>query len=138
MNAAKILILPERALLEASRSELIQMVLSLRAEKTACDEKLSVLREKLAQRDAKLAKLTTSESLLLEVVARKNVVNVTLDLDKLAGGDVTRQESPVAEFDLSSLEDAEDRAVRRRCAIFQFHVRVTPGDEIAYGIALEQ
>ena len=61
MNAAKILILPERALLEASRSELIQMVLLLRAEKTACDEKLSILREKLAQRDAELAKLTKQD-----------------------------------------------------------------------------
>ncbi len=61
MNTAKILKLPDRALLEASRSELIEMVLSLRAEKTSLEESLSVLREKLVQRDAEIAKLTKQD-----------------------------------------------------------------------------
>lgn len=65
MNLAKVLILPERALREASKSRLIHMVLDLRAElsrvQVTNDAELSALRAKLAQRDAELEKLAKKE-----------------------------------------------------------------------------
>lgn len=62
MNAAVILNFPERDIRNASKTKLLQMVLSLRAElrreQTASATKIAALEEKLAQKDAELAKLT--------------------------------------------------------------------------------
>lgn len=65
MNVAKVFALPEHTLRQASRRQLILMVLSLRAElgrmQTTSAGELSVLREKIEQRDAELARLTKRE-----------------------------------------------------------------------------
>lgn len=71
MNLAKVIILPERQLRDSSKSQLIQMVLNLRAElglvRSKSEAEILSLQEKLGQRDAELAKLT------------KAVINKTVD-----------------------------------------------------------
>lgn len=61
MTAANVLHFPERALSEASRRELIQMVLTLRVALERREAKIITLQEALAKRDAELEKLTKAK-----------------------------------------------------------------------------
>jgi len=64
MNAAKILSFPEHTLRNASKKELIQMVLSLRADfdrmRTESDLKIAALQEKLDKQAVEIERLTRS------------------------------------------------------------------------------
>lgn len=61
MTAANVLHFPERTLREASKNELIQMVLALRVELEQREVKIILLQEEVVKRDAELAKLTKAE-----------------------------------------------------------------------------
>lgn len=61
VSTAKLYILPERELREASKNRLIRMIVALRAELTERTQEVATLREQLAKRDAQLARLTKQE-----------------------------------------------------------------------------
>lgn len=61
MTLSNVLHFPERTLHEASRRELVQMVLVLRVELEQREAKIIILQEKLAKRDAELEKLTKAK-----------------------------------------------------------------------------